>query len=282
MDFAVSCPLVRHGRLLFDFCPSTRTFVPCFLRTSPRGDSPCIITRPSPPSGRPEDFHLQVTEHAQHTTDTLARHSGWLFGHGAPAPGWNIYDHLRSSASRPLQCGRSVVRKGKNRRAWDCGKAARWKSRKADFPTALGNPAKCAGFPLFHRLGGCGRLTKTGHFNLLPTLSIFTLTVKELDMQGRAGYSLTILSGSLLMSNRWTNSRLRLAALTLYDETVEFSFSYPLMLIPGAGPKSSLHYYIFKYAPQPPKRTVVRFDPKGIVQIWSRVTGQVYRPAFIA
>src|SRR5271157_5206288 len=27
-------------------CPSTRTFVPCFLQTPPRGDSPCIITRP--------------------------------------------------------------------------------------------------------------------------------------------------------------------------------------------------------------------------------------------
>src|SRR5439155_19705360 len=65
--------LVRHGRLLFGFCPSTRTFVPCFLRTSPRGDSPCIITRPSPPSVRPEDFHLQVTERAQHATKPLAR-----------------------------------------------------------------------------------------------------------------------------------------------------------------------------------------------------------------
>src|SRR6266571_3247671 len=28
------------------FCSSTRTFVPCFLQTPPRGDSPCIITRP--------------------------------------------------------------------------------------------------------------------------------------------------------------------------------------------------------------------------------------------
>src|SRR6266700_2390558 len=71
MDFAVSCPLVRYGRLLFSFCPSARTFVPCFLRTTPRGRSPCIITRPLPPSGRPEDFHLQVTEHAQHTTKPL-------------------------------------------------------------------------------------------------------------------------------------------------------------------------------------------------------------------
>ena len=73
MDFAVSCPLVRRWRLLSGFCPSTRTFDPCFLQTPPRGGSPCIITRPSPPSGWPEDFHLQAAEHAQHTTKPLAR-----------------------------------------------------------------------------------------------------------------------------------------------------------------------------------------------------------------
>ena len=45
------------------------------------------------------------------------------------------------------------------------GKAAPWKSPTTNFPTALGNPAKCAGFPLSHRLGcGYGRLTETGHF----------------------------------------------------------------------------------------------------------------------
>ena len=73
MDFAVSCPLVRHWRLISGFCPSTRTFDPCFFQTPPRGGSPCIITRPSPPSGWPEDFHLQAAEHAQRTTNPLAR-----------------------------------------------------------------------------------------------------------------------------------------------------------------------------------------------------------------
>src|SRR5215470_10454600 len=42
MDFAVSCPLVRHSRLVSGFCPSIRTFAPRFLQTPPRGDSPCV------------------------------------------------------------------------------------------------------------------------------------------------------------------------------------------------------------------------------------------------
>ena len=71
MDFAVSRPLVRRLRLISGFCPSTRTFAPRFLQTSPRGDSPCVITSPSPPSGWAEDFHLQAAEHAQHTTKPL-------------------------------------------------------------------------------------------------------------------------------------------------------------------------------------------------------------------
>jgi len=68
MNFAVSGPLVRRWRLISGFCPSTRTFDPCFFQTPPHGGSPCIITRPSPPSGWPEDLHLQAAEHAQHTT----------------------------------------------------------------------------------------------------------------------------------------------------------------------------------------------------------------------
>src|SRR5262249_20840104 len=70
MDFAVSSPLVRHSRLISGFCPSTRTFVPRFLQTPPRG-SPCVITSPSPPSGWAGDLHPQAAEHAQHTTNPL-------------------------------------------------------------------------------------------------------------------------------------------------------------------------------------------------------------------
>src|SRR5260370_1487142 len=75
MDFAVSGPLVQCSRLVPGFCPSTRTFALRFLQTSPRGDSPCVVANPSPPSGWVEDFHLRATEHAQHTTKSL-RDSG--------------------------------------------------------------------------------------------------------------------------------------------------------------------------------------------------------------
>ena len=71
MDFAVSGPLVRRSRLVPGSCPSTRTFAPRFLQTSPRGDSPCVVANPSPPAGWVEDFHRQATEHAQHTTKSL-------------------------------------------------------------------------------------------------------------------------------------------------------------------------------------------------------------------
>jgi hypothetical protein len=71
--FRGKLPALPTPAPLFGFCPSTLIFVPCFLQTPPRGGSPCIITRPSPPSGWSEDFHLQAAVHAQHTTKPLAR-----------------------------------------------------------------------------------------------------------------------------------------------------------------------------------------------------------------
>jgi hypothetical protein len=52
---------------------------------------------------------------------------------------------------------------GKNDGATGCGKDARWKSPKADFPTSLGNPAKGAGFPLSHSPDDYGRVTNYEH-----------------------------------------------------------------------------------------------------------------------
>jgi hypothetical protein len=42
-----------------------------------------------------------------------------------------------------------VVAGRKNGGATGCGKAAGWKSQKADFPNPLGNPAKPLGIPTF-------------------------------------------------------------------------------------------------------------------------------------
>ena len=84
MDFAVSSPLVRRWRLISGFCPSTRTFAVRFFQTSPRDDSPCVITSPSPPSGWAEDFHLQAAEHAQHTTNPLRGRAEGSFVFGLP------------------------------------------------------------------------------------------------------------------------------------------------------------------------------------------------------
>src|SRR3981189_504077 len=46
---------------------------------------PLHLTRPSPPSGWPEDSHLQTAEHAQHTTNPLCGSSVvTTFAHRGP------------------------------------------------------------------------------------------------------------------------------------------------------------------------------------------------------
>ncbi len=76
--------------------------------------------------------------------------------------------------------------------------------------------------------------------------------------------------------------KLKCALCILYDEIAEFRFDYPLMVVPEAGPKESLHYYLYKYSKTPPSRSVLRLDSNGIARVYGRVTGVVYRPGFIA
>lgn len=75
---------------------------------------------------------------------------------------------------------------------------------------------------------------------------------------------------------------LECAIRTLGEEIFDFRFAYPLMMVPEAGPKESLHYYLYKYSKTPPFRRVVRLDSNGIPRVWGRVTGIVYRPALVA
>src|SRR6266699_1264858 len=65
-----------------------------FFQTPPRGDSPCVFTSPSPPSGWAGDLHPQAAEHAQHTTKPLARRT-LRVGKGSGrrlrlAPSWRL------------------------------------------------------------------------------------------------------------------------------------------------------------------------------------------------
>lgn len=76
--------------------------------------------------------------------------------------------------------------------------------------------------------------------------------------------------------------RLKCAIRTLYEEIAEFHFDYPLMAESEAGPKESLRYYLYKFRSTPHYRSVLRLDSNGIAQVYGRVTGVVYRPAFVA
>jgi hypothetical protein len=75
---------------------------------------------------------------------------------------------------------------------------------------------------------------------------------------------------------------LKCALRVLYEEIAEFRFDYPLMTVPEAGPKDSLHYYLYKYSKTPPYRSVMRLDSSGIARVHGSITGVVYRPAFVA
>ena len=65
---------------------------------------------------------------------------------------------------------------------------------------------------------------------------------------------------------------------TLKKEIVGFDFHYPLEVDIAAGPRDSLHYYL--YSDRLSWETM-RMDEAGIPRAWSRATGTNYWPAFI-
>lgn len=69
------------------------------------------------------------------------------------------------------------------------------------------------------------------------------------------------------------------AARALKKEIFEFSFNYPLSIVPESFAKDSLHYYLYSDALA---WEALRLDPSGIPKAWYRVTGAVYWPAYIA
>ena len=69
------------------------------------------------------------------------------------------------------------------------------------------------------------------------------------------------------------------AVRALRKEVFQFSFRYPLVEVPAAGPKDSLLYYFYsdKLAWE-----AMRMDSNGIPRTWYRQTGSAYWPAYIA
>ena len=65
----------------------------------------------------------------------------------------------------------------------------------------------------------------------------------------------------------------------LRREVVQFRFDYPLDIDLNAGPKESLHYYLYS---EKLSWSVMSMDPTGVPRARNRLTGVVYKPAYIA
>ena len=72
---------------------------------------------------------------------------------------------------------------------------------------------------------------------------------------------------------------LRYALRALQRECLQFRFDYPLDIDAGAGPKNSLHYYLYS---EKLSWSVMSMDPQGIPRARNRLSGLVYKPAYIA
>ena len=72
---------------------------------------------------------------------------------------------------------------------------------------------------------------------------------------------------------------LRCAIRTLRQEIFGFRFDYPLQVVPQAGPRDSLHYYLYS---DRLGWKAMRLDSSGIPRAWERTTGAEYWPGYIA
>jgi D-glucuronyl C5-epimerase-like protein len=81
--------------------------------------------------------------------------------------------------------------------------------------------------------------------------------------------------------NATTNSleSLRYALRALRSEVLQFRFDYPLEIDPDAGPKESLHYYLYS---ERLSWDIMSMDPTGVPRARNRLAGVVYKPAYIA
>jgi hypothetical protein len=81
------------------------------------------------------------------------------------------------------------------------------------------------------------------------------------------------------MGNRVNASAAAIAFRALRKEILGFDFRYPLDIDPAAGPRDSLHYYLYSNAL---KWEAMRMDSAGIPRTWDRTTGTTYWPGYIA
>jgi hypothetical protein len=71
----------------------------------------------------------------------------------------------------------------------------------------------------------------------------------------------------------------RWALRALRSEVLDFRFSYPLDIVPQAGPKESLHYYLYS---DKLSWDLMSMDATGVPRARGRMYGEVYKPAYIA
>jgi len=75
------------------------------------------------------------------------------------------------------------------------------------------------------------------------------------------------------------NSSLAIALHALRKEILQFDFNYPLERDPLAGPRDSLHYYLYS---DRLKWEAMRMDAQGIPKTWDRTSGTNYWPGYVA